>query len=105
MHFVSIYNHSHFKVYMPKGKDRIYFWNEMKTLSQPGLNIHVNLLPQKLPKYSPAITNRYFPLKKKFNIFTQKLQTHEYSFKYLKKNKTHREYLILKKLSNMSFHM
>lgn len=71
---------------MPKGKDRIYFWNEMKTLSQPGLNIHVNLLPQKLPKNSPAIT-------------------HECSFKYLKKNKTHREYLILKKLSNMSFHM
>lgn len=93
---------------MPKGKDRIYFWNEMKTLSQPGLNIHVNvnLLPQKLPKYIVQLSlTGIFPKKKNSNIFTQKLQTHEYSFKYLKKNKTHREYLILKKLSNMSFHM
>lgn len=58
---------------MPKGKDRIYFWNEMKTLSQPGLNIHVNvnLLPQKLPKYSPAITDRYFPYKKIPNFHTE----------------------------------
>lgn len=63
VHFVSIQSFSFHSKYAQREGQNLYFWNEMKTLSQPGLNINVNvnLLPQKLPKYSPAITNRYFP--------------------------------------------